>query len=110
MHRRVGRFRQYLAISVHSLRERRRRFPHPLRDSVIPSGETVLLSGDDYRTILRQFVRQSLEHIAGLRWYVFNVLLDNVPTRQRTKCEHRRCSLPFSSSEHKFLQCLYKRR
>jgi len=68
VHRRVGRFRQYLAIPVHGLRERRRRIPHPLRDPAVPSGETVLLSGDDHRTVLRQFVRQSLGHIARLRW------------------------------------------
>lgn len=68
VYRRVSRFRQHLAFPVHGFRKRRWGVPHPVRDTALPSGETVLLFGDDYRTIFRQFVRQSLESIAGFRW------------------------------------------
>lgn len=68
VHRRVGWFRQYLAIPVHSLRERRGRLSHTVRDFALSGGKTVLFPGDDHRTVFRQFVRQSLEHVTGFHW------------------------------------------
>lgn len=68
VHRHVGRFRQYLAIPVHGLREWRRRLSHTVRDFALSGGKAILLPGDDHRTIFRQIVRQSLEHVAGFYW------------------------------------------
>lgn len=68
VHRRVGRFRQYLAIPVHRLRERRWGLPHPVRDPAVPGWEAVLLPRDDHRTVLQQVVRERLGHVAGFRW------------------------------------------
>lgn len=68
VYRRVGRFWQYLAIPVHGLRERRWCLSHTVRDFALSGGKTILFPGDDYRTVFRQFVRQSLEHVAGFHW------------------------------------------
>lgn len=77
VHRRVGRFRQYLAIPVHGLRERRWRLSHTLRDFAFSGGKAILLSRDDHRTVFRQFIRQSLEHVARFHWSRMGaVLLD----------------------------------
>lgn len=68
VHRRVGRFRQYLAIPVHGLRERWWCLSHTVRDFAFSRGKAILLPRDDHWTVFWQFVRQSLEYVASFHW------------------------------------------
>lgn len=63
------RSRECLAISVYSLREWRRCFSHPLHSGTLHHRQTLLLHGDDSRTIHQQLLRSNLVRVAFIPRY-----------------------------------------
>lgn len=60
-----------LAISLYSLPERRRCFSHPLHNRTLHHRQTLLLHGDDPRTIHQQLLRPNLVRVAFIPRYFF---------------------------------------
>lgn len=60
LHRHVGGPRQRLEVSLHRLRERRWRLPHPLHHSPAPGRQALLLPRDDRWPIHQPIVRENM--------------------------------------------------
>lgn len=58
-----------LAISVHGLRERRRRLSNSLHNSALRNRQTLLLHGDDPRAVHQQILRADLVGVACIPRY-----------------------------------------
>lgn len=67
LHRHVRRSRQYMAISVHGVRKRRRRLPDTIHYCPDRRGKAVLPAGDDPGAILQPVSREDLGPRAGIQ-------------------------------------------